>query len=82
MKSRRERLRDRTCAIIDRDGIILLKRGPWYLGQWTNVAAGREGEDWGWRHGALGFSDLEIAFAVAPVYDAKVVVFYPRGKKS
>ena len=78
MKARREKLSDRTCGIILKNGIILLKKGDSYIHQWTNIAAGPDHMNWTYqaKH-ALEFFNLEWAFVIAPLYSCKVVVRYP-----
>jgi len=73
-----ERLMERTCALINKGGYILLKRKDgWYLNCWTNIAGGKDLAQWGKRHCALEISNLKWAFALAKLYDCKVVVYYP-----
>jgi hypothetical protein len=76
-----ERLTDRTIKIIEKGGIILLKRGEWYLSSWTNIASGPDNAQWAKRAGALEMFNLKWAFAIAPLYNCKVVVFYPERVK-
>ena len=78
----------RTIKIIERGGRILLKRKKsgwyqdvWYLSQWTNIAAGFDKADWSQSSGALEFFNLRWAHTIAPLYDCKVVVIYPKAKK-
>lgn len=75
MTSRKERLRDRTMGLIYEQKRILIKnkeRG--YLHCWTNVAAGPDQAQWTRNTStALEFFSLEWAFAIAPLYDCKVV---------
>lgn len=68
----KERLTSRTCDIIKRGRIIVLKKGPWYLHQHTSIPSGLDGAKWGWRASAMEFDNLEWAFAIAPLYGATV----------
>ncbi len=69
-------LMDRTCELIRRGRVIALKRADgYYLGQHTNIAAGRDVAIWGWRAAALHFDSLGMAFAIAPYFKARVVSF-------
>lgn len=77
---RDEMLTQRTCAIIESGGRILLRRGDWYLHQWTNIAAGTDSAHWGKRNTAMEMFDLKWAFAIAPLYKCKVVVVRPKKK--
>ncbi len=74
---------DRTCEIIEKGGVILLKlKSGWYLQQHTSLAAGYDSAVWGWRPAAMQFHELDWAFIVAKQYECKVVVWYPeRAKK-
>lgn len=68
-----------TCRfIIPRGGRILLKdnRG-WFLGAWSNIAAGPDNAVWARKDSALEFFDLKWALTIAPLYKAKVLVVYP-----
>ncbi len=76
-----EKLMDRTCRIIDAGGYIVLKRGEWYMQQHTNIAADFDSAVWGTRRAALHFDTLEMAYLLAPYFECRVVVYYPRGKK-
>jgi hypothetical protein len=76
-----DELTQRTIDIINKGGRILLKRdGGWYLGGWTNIAAGPDLADWSHRAGALEIFNLKWAFAIAPLYGCKVVVVFPKKK--
>ena len=82
---REDRLTKRTIAICNKGGRILLKEkddgfSKWYLSAWTNIAAGPDHANWGKRASALQFFSLQWAFAIAPLYDCKVVVVYPKKK--
>lgn len=77
---RQQKLSNRTVDIVNTGGRILLKRGEWYLQNWSNLAAGPDKAVWGIQREALSISNLEWAFAIAPLYSAKVVVVYPKGK--
>lgn len=69
---------NRTIEIIQNHGIILLKNNDgFYLGC-CNIAGGPDQAHWVWRPEAMSFSDMKWAFAIAKLYKAKVVVFYPR----
>ncbi len=81
MRKYDEKKMDRTCRIIERGGYILLRRGAWYLHQHTNIAADEDSAVWGRRNAALHFDTLELAHLLAPYFECKVVVYYPRGKK-
>ncbi len=81
MRKYDEGLMERTCRIIKRRGRILLKSSEgWYLGQHTNIAAGFDSAVWAWRPAALEIDTLELAFLLAPFFECKVVVVYPKGK--
>lgn len=74
----------RTIKIIEKGGDILIKRWDgWYLGCWTNIAAGYDYAHWSRRENALEICNLRVAFAIAKLYDCKVVSYYPsrRNKK-
>lgn len=72
-------LLNRTLKIIERGGVILLKRKDgWYLGQWTNIAAGPDKADWSKRKNALEMFNLKWALTIAPLYGCEVVVRYPK----
>jgi hypothetical protein len=53
----------------------------WYIHQWTNIASGPDGVRLGKRATALEIFDLKWAFALAKLYDCKVVVYYPERAK-
>lgn len=72
---------DRTCKIIERGGFILLKRGPWYLHQHTNLAAGFDSAVWGTRAAAMHFDSIDWAFIVARYFESRVVSWYPKEKR-
>ncbi len=72
---------DRTCRIIAQGGDILLKRGEWYLHQHTTIQAAFDSAVWGQRNAAMHFDTLELAHLLAPYFECRVVVYYPRGKK-
>jgi len=75
--TRKERLTDRTCRIIQRGGRIVIKRNDgWYLSGWTNVFSGPDGAQWAAAKHAVEIATLEWAFALAKLYKAKVVVQY------
>jgi hypothetical protein len=79
MSPKDERLSDRTCKIINKGGNLILKRKDgWYLNAWTNIASGWDKACWGKREGALEIFDLKWAFAIAKLYDCKVIAFYPK----
>lgn len=70
-----------TCRfIIPRGGRILLKEkdSHWFLGGWTNIAAGPDHAVWGKADSALEFFDLKWALTIAPLYKAQVRVVFPR----
>lgn len=70
---------DRMGKILQRRGRIVLKSASgWYLGSWTNIAAGFDSACWGQRRNALEMFDLEWAHAIAKLYKCKVVVVYPK----
>ena len=77
---RTKRLQDRSCKIIEKGGRILLKKGDWYIGSWTNVVTGPDNVHWGGKRDALEIFNLQWAFAIAPLYGCKVVVSYPKKK--
>ncbi len=82
MRHYNTRLMDRTCEIINRGGVILLKRADgWYLGQHTNISAGYGDAAWGCRLYSMHVDNLELAFALAKYFECKVVSYYPRGSK-
>ena len=72
-------LMDRTCEIVRRRGRIVLRRHGWYVHSHTNIAAGFDAAVWGRRESALEIDTLELAFLLAPFFESKVVVVYPRG---
>ena len=59
---------------------LALRRGDWYLHQWTNISAGTDSAHWGKRNTAMEMFDLKWAFAIAPLYKCKVVVVRPKKK--
>lgn len=73
-----QRLQDRTLKIIEQRGYIFLKKGEWYLSCWTNIAGGPDHASWARREGAQEIFDLKWAFALAHLYDCKVVSYYPQ----
>lgn len=75
-----EKLTERTIKIIRKGGRILLKheKDGWYLGVWTNIAAGPDKASWSRKRGALEMFNLKWAFTLAPLYGCKVVVVYPK----
>lgn len=80
--SKDEELTARTIKIIEQGGSILLKGdSKWYMGGWTNIAAGPDQAQWSHRNFALEMFNLKWAFAIAKLYNCKVVVYYPHGKK-
>ena len=80
-KTRKERLSDRSCKIINKGGEFYLKREDGrYLGSWTNIAAGPDEAHWS-KKDRLPFFNLEWAFAIAPLYKCKVVVVYPKKRQ-
>lgn len=74
-------LSDRTLDIIKANGRILLKKDRWYLSCWCNIASGPDNAAWGKRNVALEFFNLQWAITIAPLYNAKVVVVYPKKKE-
>lgn len=80
--NRSTRLMERTCRIIEDHGRIVLRKNSddWYLGHWTNIAAGIDSVSWARRNVALEFMTLELAYVVAPLYGCHVVVVYPKKK--
>ena len=80
--TKEEKLTKRTCKIIKKKGRIFLKKGNWYLGSWTNIAAGLDSVCCGPRRDALDIFNLRWAFTIAPLYDCDVVVVYPKLKDS
>jgi hypothetical protein len=82
IQSREERLSARTIKIIEKHGNILLKtEDGYYLSCWTNIAAGPDHACFSMRETALEIFSLQWAFAIAPLYKCKVVVFYPERVK-
>jgi len=86
--NRSEKLMQRTCQIIEKHGRILVVRHDeiglscrWYIGCWTNLAAGKDRLHWSRQKEALSFSDLEVALAIARLYKCRVVVAYPKNRK-
>ena len=85
-KTRDDKLTERTIKIIESGGRIFLRHitkhrggGPFsYLGHWTNIAAGPDQAHWVNRDCALEIFNLKWAFALAKLYNCKVVVFYPK----
>ena len=78
-----EQLNERTVAIIEAGGRIVLKSmvGDWYLHQYTNIASGPDEAAFSsWKREALLFSNLKWAHTIAPLYNCKVVVVYPKKK--
>jgi len=75
LKTKDKTLTLRSIALIKENRQILLKKcDGTYLHQWTNIAAGPDNANWTTRHQlALEFFNLEWAFAIAPLYDCKVV---------
>jgi len=87
-KDKAQILSDRTIEIINRGGRIVLRKpkdngtsGHWYLHAWTNLAAGWDKAVWGRQNAALEFMDLALAFAIAPLFKAKVAVVWSRPKR-
>lgn len=81
-KTRDQILTDRTIKIIQRHGSILLKKDHRYMHSWTNIAAGPDYDHWSSsRTGALEIFTLKWAFAIAKLYDAKVVSVFPKKRK-
>lgn len=77
----KQKYTDRTIAIIKRHGRIVLKdANGWYLHCWTNIAAGPDCVQWGKRKAALEIFNLEWAFAIAPLYNAKAFSVFPKGR--
>lgn len=86
--TRSKKLSIRTVKIIENHGSIFLKKKKskhdapsskdWYLGQWTNIAAGPDGAHFSFRKKALEIFNLEWAFGLAKLYNCKVVVRYPK----
>lgn|SRR5574337_411221 len=83
-------LTNRTIEIIKKGGRILLRKKShgaewipkhWYLHNWTSIAAGPDHAVWGQKKSALEFFNLRWAKAIAPLYNCKVVVVYPKTKK-
>lgn len=81
--SRKGMLEKRTIDIIKKGGRIVLKRANGcYLGQWTNIAAGWDKADWTYQSKtALEIFNLLWAFTIAPLYNCKVFVIYPKKDK-
>lgn len=81
--TRDEKLTQRTIKIIERGGRILLKRKKdgYYLHCWVNIAAGPDHATFGLRNQALEMFNLKWAFAIAPLYNAKVVSVCPKKRK-
>jgi len=86
-----EELTKRTIKIIERGGRIILRKKShgaewippyWYLHNWTSIAAGPDRAVWGQRQNALEFFNLKWARRIAPLYNCKVVVVYPKVKAS
>ena len=78
-KITKQKLVDRTCKIIEKNGTIVLrsiKSPEWYLGCWTNIAAGPDKAHWACKELALPIFCLEWAFAIAKLYECKVVTIY------
>lgn len=78
MKSRDERLTDRTCKLINEGkGIFLRKKEHAryvYVGQWTCIQGGPDNTHWTyWSRCAMEIGDLKWAFALAKLYGCKVV---------
>lgn len=73
-----DRLTERTIKLIERDRKIVLKGNRfgvegWYLGQWTNIAAGPDEAKWtNTSNSALEIFNLKWAFALAKLYQCKV----------
>ena len=88
VKQRGSNLTSRTITIINRGGRIILKRKeensnykPTYLGAWSNIAAGPDSADWTYqKKSALEFFNLEWAYAIAPLYNCKVIVLHKKKK--
>lgn len=79
--SREGKLEYRTIKIIERDGRIVLKRSDgFYLSNWSNIAAGWDKASWSSKRNAMEIFNLEMAFALAPLFKCKVFVLYPKGK--
>ena len=81
-----DKLTKRTLKIILDGGRILLKKDNefsdgWYLSSWSNIAGGPDYAYWASRDQALSIFNLKWAFALAKLYECKVVVVYPTKKK-
>lgn len=72
--TRSERLTARTCKLIEKHRIIVLKRKDGlYLHQWTPIQAGPDHAVWSAVTGlAMEMFSLEWAFAIATLYKCKV----------
>lgn len=83
---RKERLEQRSLRILNKGGRIFIRRirsdgSKSYLHSWTNIAAGPDKAEWTTKQSlALEIFNLEWAFAMAPLYKAKVVVAYPQNR--
>lgn len=87
-----EELTQKTMQIIERNGRILLRRTQrtphnndyeTYLHQWSDIAGGPDNASWCYRKArknAKEFFNLKWAHTIAPLYDCKVVVVYPKKK--
>lgn len=80
--TRDEKLTERTIAMINRGGRLLLKKkgadDEYYLHCWCNIAAGPDHATFGLRNQALELFNHKWAFAIAPLYNCKVVAVYPK----
>ena len=79
--TKKDKLHKRTMKIISRGGVILLKKDGWYLSCWTNIAGGPDTKHFASREYALPIDNLQWAFALAPLYNCKIVSAYPKKKE-
>ena len=87
--NRSEKLMQRTCQIIEKHGRILVVRHDenrklmfrWYIGCWTNLAAGKNQLHGADKKKPYRSLDLEVALAIARLYKCRVVVAYPKNRK-
>jgi len=68
-----DKLTARTIKLIETGRRIYLKKGGWYLGQWTCIQGGPDKAEWANIGGAMEIFDLKWAFALAKLYGCKVV---------
>ena len=75
--TKKEKLHKRTMKILNRGGLIFLKRADgYYLSCWTKIAGGPDTKHFASREYALPIDNLLWAFTLAPLYDCKVVSIY------